>query len=50
VASHIARFWDRRMREQIIAHVAPGAEGLEASSLDAVKSLPSPLARRSSRV
>ncbi len=45
VASHISRFWDPRMREQIIAHVAAGGEGLKPSAFDAVKSLPSPPAR-----
>jgi formate dehydrogenase subunit delta len=50
VASHISRFWDPRMREQIIAHVVAGGEGLKASALDAVKSLPSPPARGSSRL
>ncbi len=42
VASHIARFWDPRMREQIIAHAAAGGEGLKPSALDAVRSLPAP--------
>ena len=50
IASHIARFWDPRMREQIIAHASAGGEGLKPSALDAVKSLPSPPARNIPRM
>jgi formate dehydrogenase subunit delta len=42
VALHISRYWDPRMRTQIIAHVNAGGSGLGASSLTAVKSLPAP--------
>ncbi len=28
IANHIQRFWDRRMRQQIVAHLADGGEGL----------------------
>ena len=45
VASHISRFWDPRMRAQIIAHVAAGGEGLKASAIDAVRALPPPPSR-----
>jgi len=50
VATHIARFWDPRMREQIIAHAAAGGEGLKSSALDAVRSLPPPPSRNTLRV
>jgi formate dehydrogenase subunit delta len=42
VALHISRYWDPRMRQQIIAHAATGGEGLCKSALDAVRSLPPP--------
>lgn len=29
VADHIAKFWDPRMREHILAHLAAGGEGLD---------------------
>jgi formate dehydrogenase subunit delta len=45
VASHISRFWDPRMREQIIAHVAAGGEGLRPSAMAAVRLLPPPPSR-----
>jgi formate dehydrogenase subunit delta len=45
VASHISRFWDPRMREQIIAHAAAGGDGLKASALAAVRALPPPPSR-----
>lgn len=50
VASHISRFWDPRMREQIIAHAVAGGEGLKPSALDAVRSLPPPPSRTASRM
>jgi formate dehydrogenase subunit delta len=39
IASHLQRFWDPRMRRQIVAHVAAGGQGLSDLSLAAVKSL-----------
>lgn len=45
VALHISRFWDPRMREQIIAHAAAGGEGLKPSALAAVRTVPTPPAR-----
>lgn len=45
VALHISRYWDPRMREQIIAHASGGGEGLCESALDAVRSLPPPPSR-----
>jgi formate dehydrogenase subunit delta len=42
IASHISRFWDPRMRRQIIAHAQQGGEGLSPSARAAVLSLPMP--------
>ena len=40
VAAHLQRFWDPRMRRQIVAHVAAGGDGLSELALAAVRSLP----------
>jgi formate dehydrogenase subunit delta len=40
VAEHIKKFWDPRMRRQIMAHLAAGGAGLDPLVLEAVKSLP----------
>lgn len=45
VALHISRYWDPRMRSQIIGHVATGGVGLSPSALAAVRSLPPPPVR-----
>jgi formate dehydrogenase subunit delta len=45
IALHIQRFWDPRMRGQIIAHAAAGGDGLSASALAAVRTLPAPPSR-----
>lgn len=45
VALHISRYWDPRMRAQIIAHAGSGGEGLCSSALAAVRSLPPPPVR-----
>jgi formate dehydrogenase subunit delta len=42
VASHITRFWDPRMRAQIIAHDHAGGEGLAPSAKAAVELLVPP--------
>jgi formate dehydrogenase subunit delta len=42
IALHISRYWDPRMRSQIIAHAAHGGEGLSPTALAAVKTLPPP--------
>jgi formate dehydrogenase subunit delta len=42
VRSHLQRFWDPRMRREIIAHVAAGGAGLTATAHEAVKRLPPP--------
>jgi formate dehydrogenase subunit delta len=39
VLSHIKRYWDPRMRNQIIAHYRAGGEGLEGFVRTAVASL-----------
>jgi formate dehydrogenase subunit delta len=36
VANHLRRFWEPRMRKQIIAHYERGAAGLEDIARDAV--------------
>ncbi len=45
IALHISRYWDPRMRSQIIAHVAEGGEGLSPTALAAIKALPPPPVR-----
>jgi formate dehydrogenase subunit delta len=45
IATHISRYWDPRMRIQIIQHAATGGEGLSPSALAAVRTLPEPPAR-----
>jgi formate dehydrogenase subunit delta len=42
IAQHIARYWDPRMRSQIIAHAAQGGAGLTPTALAAVRTLPVP--------
>jgi len=37
IASHLKRFWDPRMRRQIVAHAASGGEGLGELALEAVR-------------
>jgi formate dehydrogenase subunit delta len=39
VATHIARFWEPRMRRQIVQHVAEGGAGLSEIALAAVRRL-----------
>jgi formate dehydrogenase subunit delta len=43
VANHIARFWERRMRNQIEQYVANGGTGLHPLVLDALKRLAVPI-------
>ncbi len=45
IATHISRYWDPRMRIQIIEHAASGGEGLSPSALAAVRTLPPPPVR-----
>lgn len=43
VANHLRDFWEPRMREQLLAHVAQGGNGLDPLALEAVRKLmPSP--------
>ncbi len=39
VCAHLQRFWDPRMRREVIAHVASGGAGLTATAHEAVKRL-----------
>jgi formate dehydrogenase subunit delta len=39
VADHIAKFWEKRKRQQIIAYVAGGGAGLHALVPEAVRRL-----------
>ena len=39
VTDHLKRFWERRMRQQIIEYVAKGGTGLHELALEAVKQL-----------
>jgi len=39
VTDHLKRFWEPRMRKQIIAYVAQGGGGLHELALEAVKHL-----------
>lgn len=39
IAGHIKRFWDPRMRRQILAHLQAGGEGLEELPREAVATL-----------
>ncbi len=40
VVDHIKKFWERRMREKIINHVAAGGAGMDELAVAAVKQLP----------
>ena len=42
VTDHIQKYWERRMRQQIIEYVAHGGAGLHELALEAVKRLPVP--------
>jgi formate dehydrogenase subunit delta len=39
VVLHLQRFWEPRMRQQIIAHLRAGGEGLEALPREAIQRL-----------
>ena len=36
IAGHIRQFWERRMRDQLYAHVEAGGEGLDPLVVEAV--------------
>ncbi len=40
VKDHIVKFWERRMREKIVHHVAEGGAGMDELAVAAVKQLP----------
>jgi formate dehydrogenase subunit delta len=42
IANHIQRFWDPRMRRQIVAYVQAGGEGLDSPVREAIERLRSP--------
>jgi formate dehydrogenase subunit delta len=39
IAEHIRKFWDPRMRKQIMAHLDAGGEGLDTNVRDALVAL-----------
>ena len=39
ITEHIRKFWDPRMRKQIMAHLEAGGEGLDPNVRDALKAL-----------
>ena len=39
VRSHIARFWEARMRREIIAHLQKGGAGLTSTARSAIEKL-----------
>ncbi len=48
IAAHITKFWDPRMRTQIIAHAAAGGAGLSPTALAAAGQLQPPVAKAAS--
>ena len=40
MVDHLLKFWEKRMRAQIIRYVAEGGQGLDALALAAVRKLP----------
>jgi formate dehydrogenase subunit delta len=42
IADHLKKFWDPRMRAEIVAHLAAGGEGLDPEVRQAVASLGAP--------
>jgi formate dehydrogenase subunit delta len=43
VRFHISRFWEPRMRREIIAHVSAGGAGLTPTAREAVRQLTPPV-------
>ena len=39
IEDHLRKFWDPRMRREILAHLAAGGEGLEGAVREAVQRL-----------
>src|ERR1700683_1746902 len=50
VLDHFKRFWERRMRDQIIAYVENGGQGLNELAMEADKRMPQGSRRRSLRL
>jgi formate dehydrogenase subunit delta len=48
IAAHITKFWDPRMRTQIIAHAASGGAGLSPAALAAARQLQPPAVKSGS--
>ena len=48
IEDHILKFWDPRMRTQIIAHAAAGGAGLSPAALAAARQLQPPRAKAAS--
>ncbi len=46
IADHLQKFWDPRMRAEIIAHLTAGGEGLDPAVREAVASLKLPVGKR----
>lgn len=42
VRNHVARFWEKRMRERILAHLAAGGEGIGPLARAALERLAQP--------
>jgi len=40
IADHLVKFWDPRMRREIVAHLAAGGNGLDQRVRKAVEQLP----------
>ncbi len=49
IADHLQKFWERRMRHQIIDYVAQGGAGLHELVIEAVKRLPAAAAQPAAR-
>ncbi|MBC7576468.1 formate dehydrogenase subunit delta [Tardiphaga sp.] len=39
ITEHIRKFWDPRMRKQILAHLEAGGEGLDPNVRDALRAM-----------
>ena len=48
IADHLTKFWDPRMRTQIIAHAAAGGAGLSPAALAAARQLRPPAVKAAS--
>ena len=48
IDSQITKYWDQRMRKQIIAHAAAGGAGLSPTALAAARQLQPPAAKAGS--